>query len=703
MPERIDGGNPMTLEPQLLEKTPSAIKDELVHFLKFYKEENSTQYKYLGAIEQIPISGKLSIEVDYIDLVKANNDFAVGLVNSPSTHFTLLDEALCEAVAQIDSVLYNGKFLDRHRSEVHVRIRGLLETCPLRKVPDNVNKLMMTQGLITRSTMPIPEVRDGVWMCSEGHKTFVHGPKRPLCCETQGCDAKEFHILKEESTFSHYQILRIQETTQELPGGRIPQSFELRVDGELINIAKPGDEVRLVGVVEIEFSNANGKQDTRSLSHQIRANYLETISKSPEDIEISREEIAQMEDFAREPGAYDKLIRSIAPAIEGEELAKESCLLLAVGAYPIIHKDGTRVRGNINILLIGDPGLAKSQLLISISKIAPRGMYSNGRTTSAAGLTAAVVKEKNNLLVLEPGIVVLADQGVACIDELLQMSREDSVALHEAMEQNTVSLNKAGFIATLAARTSILAAANPLFGKYDIYKNILDNLEGLAIPLLTRFDLIVIMRDEADEARDERLAKKIISQIRKKDYDVPPPVDFDFLKKYIAYAKSLQPEITEEVGKIIQKKYIEVRCLYSGPDKVPITPRWLESLIRISIARARCLLHQRVTDDDVRRALDLIDRTIKTAAMDPKTKQIDLGILEGKPLAYRENMEVALATFHKLSLDNQGRKKSVNDQEFIKALVATGKFNQEEAEKMHRVLYRSGQIYEVEPHFFRRV
>ena len=267
---------------------------------------------------------------------------------------------------------------------------------------------------------------------------------------------------------------------------------------------------------------------------------------------------------------------------------------------------------------------------------------------------------------------------------------------------NTASVAKGGFIATLNARTSILAAANPVFGKYDPYKNILDNV-NLPVPLLTRFDLVFIVKDEPDSARDRVLAKHILDLHANLSFPKTPPIDFDTLKKYIIYAKKLDPELTEEARNRLSDYYIELRRL-AQPGQIAVTPRWLEGLIRLSIARARLLLHTRVSEDDALRAVTLMRRMLETVAVDQNsdTKQVDVGVLYGKPLSERNLLETALETFKKLE-GSGASKQAVEDKVFIEELQKTGKFKADEADKMLKTLYRSGQIYETKPHFYRKI
>ncbi len=356
------------------------------------------------------------------------------------------------------------------------------------------------------------------------------------------------------------------------------------------------------------------------------------------------------------------------------------------------------MRGDLNVLLVGDPGTGKSELLKYVARIAPRGLYTSGRGTTAAGLTAAVVKEKNGMMMLEAGATVLADLGIACIDEFDKMRDEDRSALHEVMEQQTASVAKGGIIATLNARTSIFAAANPVDGKYDPYKNILDNV-ALPIPLMTRFDLIFIVRDEPDQAKDASVAKHILDMRAKQTFPETPPVDFDLLKKYIILAKKIDPELTEEARDRLSDFYLKMRR-ETSPDQLSITPRWLEGLIRLSIARARLLMHQRVTEDDALRAINLVERMLQTVAIDQTTKKVDIGVLYNRPISEKGLRETALEVFKKLSGES---KQPVEDKAFYTEMEkSAGKFTRDQVEKVFQDMWKSGVIYESKPHFFKK-
>lgn len=687
---------------QIEEYTPAKIKDIFVDFLKTFKDTKN-DLKYRTLISQLPSRNGISVIVDYQDLNSYDTRIATFLLKEPELYLKAFDEAAVEALK-----IENPVYADQARKEIHVRVKELTDPVSLREVAKlQLNTLIMVRGMVVRSSELRPMAVVAAFRCANQHITYVEQSgvalKRPIKCETEGCgENKNFELDDLKTEFIDFQIIRIQELPEELPPGQLPQTFDVHLVGDIVNTARPGDRIVLIGIVKAEEEFSSGAGKLRLFTYRIEGNFIEQLGKSPEETEITREEEEEIKALAAMPGAYDRLIASVAPAIFGHEVHKEAALLLMVGSKQKTLPDGSTLRGDINCLLVGDPGTAKSELLKYVTRVAPRALYTSGRGTTAAGLTAAVVREKNGMLMLEAGATVLADLGIAAIDEFDKMRKEDRDALHEVMEQQTASVAKGGFIATLNARTSILAAANPVFGKYDPYKNILDNV-NLPIPLLTRFDLVFIVKDEPDAARDEVLAKHVLDMHAKLTFPRVPPIDFETLRKYIIYAKKLDPELTEEARKRLSDYYIELRRL-AQPGQIAVTPRWLEGLIRLSFARARVLLHPRVTEDDALRAVGLMRRMLETVAVDQNTggKQVDVGVLYGKPLSERNQLETALETFKKLEGPGPS-KQPVEDKAFLEELEKTGKFNKEEADKMLKTLYRSGQIYEIKPHFYRRI
>ncbi len=306
---------------------------------------------------------------------------------------------------------------------------------------------------------------------------------------------------------------------------------------------------------------------------------------------------------------------------------------------------------------------AKSEMLKFCARIAPRGLYTSGRGSTAAGLTAAVVRDKTGIMMLEAGAVVLGDQGLVCIDEFDKMKPEDRSALHEVMEQQSASIAKGGIVATLNARTSILAAANPMYGKYDPFKNITENV-ALPIPLLTRFDLIFVVRDIPSKEKDRSIARHIIGLHRYSSSETRSLIDVDIFTKYLAYCKKSDPLLTPDAEEKILEYYLKMRNVESE-EMITVTPRQLGGLIRLATARARLLMKDQVDADDADRAIFLIQSMLEDAGVDVNTGKVDLGVLQGRPHSEVSKMQLFMDVLKSLEGDN---KTPVEEKLFVKEL-----------------------------------
>ena len=394
--------------------------------------------------------------------------------------------------------------------------------------------------------------------------------------------------------------------------------------------------------------------------------------------------------LSKNPDIYNRLIDSYAPHITGHEVIKESILLLMAGSTQRQLNDGTKIRGDINIFLVGDPGTAKSEMLKFCARIAPRGLYTSGRGSTAAGLTAAVVRDANGIFMLEAGATVLGDQGLVCIDEFDKMKAEDRSALHEVMEQQTASIAKGGIVATLNARASILAAANPMYGKYDPFKNITENV-NLPVPLLTRFDLIFVVRDKPSKERDTKIAKHIINLHTPKGIDSRSLIDSDTLTKYISYAKRVQPTLTKDAEEKILDYYMKMRSVgQDSEDTITVTPRQLEGLIRLATARSRLLLKTQVEGEDAQRAIDLLETMFNEAGIDVNTGKVDLGTLQGRPRSEVSKMQMFMEIIRSLEGEH---KHPVEETNLIDELIKTEKFTEDVARSYIRKMQKDSVIF----------
>jgi replicative DNA helicase Mcm len=682
------------------DKTQAKIKDEFIDFLKMYRGEGG-EYKYRSTISSMPGEGKTSATVSFQDLLSYNVQLATELMSEPSLYIAILGEAVCEVLAIEDpEYAYKEKLL------IRARINDLTDSTPLRALRAKyLQRLVSIEGLVTRSSELIPLPLIAAFRCPKEHVTYKDNPdeelkvRKPARCETDGCHEAGPGLIEDrgKSIYTDAQVTRVQEKMEDLPPGQFPRSFDVRLSCDLVDSIMPGDRVRLVGYLEVfdeSKTSPSSRFRLRSVSVEPKSQVGSSQVFAPEEVEFFRA-------FAASPGAYDRLVLSIAPSVYGQTLLKEAGLLLLAGSPAVTLEDGTRLRGDIHTLFAGDPGIAKTTILIFVSKLSARGIFTDGRGSTAAGLTAAVVRDKNGVFNLEAGATVLGDQGVTCIDEMSRMREEDRDGLHVVMEQGIVSIAKAGFNATLNARTSILGATNPVFGKWDPYKSLEQNLSDFPLPLLNRFDLIFVVRDEINEELDSQIADHIL-EVRatgRVDKGKKNFLDVTFLRKYLAFGKTLEPKIGLEVKSLLKQEYLRLRRL-TNPEMIPFNPRSLESLTRLSIARARCLLHRELTIQDASRAIYLMNESIKTTLVDTGTNKVDPGIVYGKPLSERGRLEAALQTFKDLSGQN---KEDVEDRVFIEALEKTGKFNHDESENMFKTLYRSGQIYPVRPHFYKRL
>jgi replicative DNA helicase Mcm len=419
------------------------------------------------------------------------------------------------------------------------------------------------------------------------------------------------------------------------------------------------------------------------------ANYIDALSKEPEAVIVSPEEEKALLELARDPWVHRKVIRSIAPSIYGYEHIKEAIMYLLFGAVFKQLPDIT-IRGDMNVLLVGDPGTAKSQLLQYVSRIAPRGLYTSGRGTTAAGLTAAVLREKGGGMSLEAGALVLADKGVACIDEIDKMRPEDRVAIHEAMEQHTVSVAKGGIVATLNARTALLAAANPALGRYEPYRTVAENI-ALPVTILSRFDLIFVLRDVPEKERDTKMTEHILDLHMRGPAPLESPIAPNLLRKYISYTKNIQPKLTQEAITRLKDFYLEMRSA-SETEGTPIaiTARQLESLVRIAEARARVAYRKEVLAEDADAAIRIMGWSLKEVGIDVTSGKQDIDIImTGRPKSVRDRLQVILGAIIELEKDTGMVEKNA----LLQKLQSEHEINNMEAERLIGQLIKEGTIY----------
>ena len=663
------------------------ITDPQERFQNFLKTE-----EYRQRLSQMAMGGRTSLTVNFEDILAFDQQLAEELLDKPDEYLKHANNA-AYAQLQIEDPEYAEK-----AETVDVRIVKLLEPAPLRKLGSGqIGKLVMVEGIVVRSSPVRPMVMRAAFKCKRcATITPVNQTglflRAPFVCSDPNCRSKgPYEFVQEDSIFIDSQDLRIQERPEDLPPGQLPRTLGIKIVGkEIVDIARPGDHISAVGPVRAMPPTLPGVGKLRTFNLHSDANSIEVLGKEPETAMPSPEEEEQILDLAKDPWVHRKIIGSIAPSIYGYDHVKEAIMYILFGGVPKTLPD-IAIRGEMNVLLIGDPGTAKSQLLQYVARIAPRGLYTSGRGTTAAGLTAAVIREKGGGMSLEAGALVLADKGIACIDEMDKMRPEDRVAIHEAMEQHTVSVAKGGIVATLNARTAILAAANPTLGRYEAHRTVAENI-SLPVTILSRFDLIFVLRDVPNKESDSKMSAHILELHRKGSSPIEPPISVDLLRKYISYAKSVRPVLTQDALKRLNDFYLAMRAASETEGSpVAITARQLESLVRTAEARARAALRKEVLAEDAEAAVAIMKRSLEEVGIDLSSYKIDIDIImTGKSKSMRDRLQTILGTMLELEKDTGMAEKAALEAE----LEAKYQISRSETNRLLSQLLREGTIYE---------
>lgn len=647
------------------------LETTLRQFLVTYKEPNKTKPKYMNALRIISLNQSTHLSIDAQDVYAYSPIFYSQIVQYPSEILPLIDTMV--------NNIYDEEFAEPLPGPIEVHLFNLLHSKPMRDLnPSDIEQLISVTGMVTRVSEIIPEIMQGHFKCATcGEIEIAHINKgrieEPNKCRECATD-RSMVLIHNRCLFNNKQVIKLQETPESIPEGETPHTVSLMIFGQLVDTVKPGDRVDVTGIYRaVPQRMVQGKRTLNTLfksyidgvhfrrsgvriasdgdvgqehfalpddDEETNVQDEEASQTYASNVNISKDEERQILNLAKSPDVYERLTKAIAPEIWQMDDVKKGILCQLFGGTHKKFANG-KIRGEINILLVGDPGVSKSQLLLYVHKIAPRGIYTSGKGSSAVGLTAYVTKDPDSGdFVLESGALVLSDLGVCCIDEFDKMSDSARSILHEVMEQQTVSVAKAGIICSLNARTSILAAANPKESKYNDALSIVDNIQ-LPPTLLSRFDLIYLLRDGADKVKDANLAKHIISLYYAKPEVESTIIDTKTLTKYISYAKKrIHPIISDAAKEQLIEGYLELRRLGNHRKQITATTRQLESLIRIAEGLARMRFSTNVEVKDVAEALRLVRASIFKAAVDPRSGQVDIDLLTtGFNREQREEMQ----------------------------------------------------------------
>ncbi|KAK6944611.1 MCM domain [Dillenia turbinata] len=604
------------------------------------KNENG-EFEYVRLINEMVSANKCSLEIDYKQFIYIHPNIAIWLADAPQSVLEVMEEVAKNVVFD-----FHPNYRNIHQ-KIYVRVTNLPVYDQIRNIRQiHLNTLIRIGGVVTRRSGVFPQLQQVKYDCNKCG--MVLGPffqnsysevKVGSCpeCQSKG----PFTVNIEQTVYRNYQKLTLQESPGIVPAGRLPRYKEVILLNDLIDCARPGEEIEVTGIYTNNFDlSLNTKNGFPVFATVIEANYITKKQDLFSAYKLTQEDKEEIEKLSKDPRIGERIIKSIAPSIYGHEDIKTAIALAMFGGQEKNVEGKHRLRGDVNVLLLGDPGTAKSQFLKYVEKTGQRAVYTTGKGASAVGLTAAVHKDPvTREWTLEGGALVLADKGICLIDEFDKMNDQDRqirVSIHEAMEQQSISISKAGIVTSLQARCSVIAAANPIGGRYDSSKTFTQNVE-LTDPIISRFDILCVVKDVVDPVTDEMLANFVVdshfksqpkgANIDDKSFNNsveenqalpqindPDILSQELLKKYITYAKlNVFPRLHDADLNKLTHVYAELRKESSHGQGVPIAVRHIESMIRMSEAHARMHLRQYVTQDDVDMAIRvLLDSFIST-------------------------------------------------------------------------------------------
>ena len=624
--------------------------------------------------------------VDFEALSHHSTKLSDEIIANPEDTLRLIEQAIEQSGLQDDT---------------RVRLNNLpkIQEIKVRNIRSkHLNELVVIEGIIRQASDVRPQVVNAKFECPscgtiisvlQMEKKFRE-PSRCSCGRRGG-----FKLISKEMVDT--QRLVIEESPESLTGGEQPKRINVFVKEDLVEPkmeekTTPGARIKIIGVLkEVPVPLATGGLSTR-FELAIETNNIIPLEETFEELDINEEDERQILELSEDPEVFEKLAESIAPEVWGYPEIKRSLVFQLFGGVQKTKTDGSKNRGDIHILMIGDPGVAKSVMLGFMANISPKGRYVVGKSASGAGLTATVVRDEYlKGWSLEAGAMVLANKGLVCIDELEKMDPQDRSAMHEAMEQQTVTISKANVQASLRAQTSVLAAANPKFGRFDPYQSIAQQID-LPPSLINRFDVIFTMRDMPNKSNDDKVANHILKAHRTSDN--PMVIPRELYRKYVAYAKQrINPELTDEAIEELRKFYVDLRnkpvSSESAMKPIPISARQLQALVRMSEASARLRLSKTVTRNDAKQAIELMKYYLMQVGYDYESKTFDIDkISTGVTTSQRSKIMGVRETIAHL----EGRLGSLIPIEEIQKELE-GKMTETEIDEAINKLQASGDIF----------
>ncbi|KAF8473854.1 MCM2/3/5 family-domain-containing protein [Kalaharituber pfeilii] len=619
-------------DPEVGDDSRALTQAKFVSFISTFRLDNS--FIYRDQLKENILTKLYYLDVDIAHLISFNEELAHRLQNEPADIVPLFEAAIRECARRM---VITGASATERFPECQLLLHSSANLTPIRDLNASyISKLVRIPGIVIGASTLSSKATQLHLMCSSCKNTRTipvsggfSGISLPRTCDRTalpGEDAKQcpldpYVIIHEKSTFIDQQVLKLQEAPDMVPVGELPRHILLNADRYLTNKVVPGSRCTVMGIFTI-YQQKAAKGAGNAVA--IRNPYLRALGIHA-DVDhtakgqaiFSEEEEQEFLEMSRLPNIYEMFASSIAPSIYGNTDIKKAIACLLMGGSKKILPDGMKLRGDINVLLLGDPGTAKSQLLKFVEKAAPISVYTSGKGSSAAGLTASVQRDpQSREFYLEGGAMVLADGGVVCIDEFDKMRDEDRIAIHEAMEQQTISIAKAGITTILNSRTSVLAAANPIFGRYDDMKSPGDNID-FQTTILSRFDMIFIVKDDHNPARDETIARHVMNihmgKMPTEDGNVVGEIPMEKMKRYISYCRSrCAPRLSDAAAEKLSSHFVSIRRQVHQAEldsnersSIPITVRQLEAIIRITESLAKISLSPVATEEHVDEAIRL--------------------------------------------------------------------------------------------------